>query len=242
MIWKVFSSYVAPFSLALIVGSSCLIPAAEAQFKPPKRGTPATTAGGATRGNSFCVTGKTPLTVLVPSSRIGLTMRARPTFFVYVPPTSAKSAEFVLQDDQDNDVYRTTVELSGTPGVVSLSLPETAPALKVDQDYLWYFSVVCQPNDRLKDVFVSAWVQRVKPDKKVTDSLKRAIPRDRPAIYADASLWYDTISSLADLRRSNSRDTTLTNEWSELLDFVGLKKIAKEPLSKQPSLKIVKTQ
>lgn len=241
MIRRVFSSYLAPLSLALVVGSSCLMPAAEAQFKPPKRGAPATTAGGATRGN-ICVKGKTPLTILVPSSGIGLTMTARPTFLAYVPLTSAKSAEFVLQDDKDNDIYRTTVELSGTPGVVSLRLPETAPPLKVGKDYLWYFSLVCQPNDRLKDVFVSAWVQRIKPDKTVTETLKRVTLRDRPAVYAEASLWYDTVSSLAELRRSNYRDSTLTNEWVELLDFVGLRNVAREPLSKQSSLKVVKPQ
>lgn len=235
------ASYLASL-VTLIVASSCLMPAAQAQFKPPDRGAPTNTAGGATRGSSFCVTGKTPLTVLVPSSRIGLTVAARPTFFVYVPPTSAKTAEFVLQDDKDNDIYRTTVELTGTPGVVSLALPATAPALAVGKDYLWYFSIVCQPKDRLEDVFVSAWVQRVQPTKTVTDALKRASARDRPNVYAQASLWYDTLSSLAELRRSNPNDARLTSDWTQLLNFVGLNKVSREPLSRQSSLKISKSQ
>jgi hypothetical protein len=242
MIPKPLASSLAILSLALIVVSSGLIPAAQAQFKPPNRGAPSNTAGGATRGNSFCVTGKTPLTVLVPSSHIGLTTTAHPTFFVYVPPTSAKSAEFVLQDAKDNDIYRTTVELTGTPGIVSLSLPETAPPLEMGKDYLWYFSIVCQPKDRLEDVFVSAWVQRVQPTKAVVDTLKRVAPRDRPGVYAKASYWYDTLSTLAELRRSKPNDASLNSDWTQLLNSVGLSKVAKEPLSQQPSLKIVKSQ
>jgi hypothetical protein len=241
MIRKPPASYLASF-LTLIVASSCLMPAAQAQFKPPNRGAPSNTAGGATRGSSFCATGKTPLTVLVPSSRIGLTVAARPTFFVYVPPTSAKTAEFVLQDDKDNDIYRTTIDLTGTPGITSLSLPATAPALEVGKDYLWYFSLVCQPKDRLEDVFVSAWVQRVQPTKTVTDALKRVSARDRPNVYAQASLWYDTLSSLAELRRNNPNDARLTSDWTQLLNFVGLKQVSREPLSKQSSSTIGKSQ
>ena len=242
MIWKPLTSHWATFSLTLMVVSNCLMPAAQAQFQPPDRGAPSTTAGGATRGSGFCVTSKMPMTVLVPSSRIGLTTKARPTFFVYIPPTSAKSAEFVLQDAQDNEIYRTTIELPSISGIVSLSLPETAPSLKVDQDYLWQFSVICQPNDRFKDVFVSAWVQRVKPTKTVTDTLKRVAPRDRPNVYAQASFWYDSLSSLAELRRSKPNDASLTRSWTQLLNSVGLNKVSREPLSEELSLETVRSQ
>lgn len=204
-------------------------------FKPPKRGAPSATTGGASR--SFCVTGKTPLTVLTPSTALGLTTAAHPTFFLYVPKTAAKSAEFVLRDTDENDVYRATVALAGTPGIVSITLPNSAPVLEVNKDYRWFFSMICRPGDRLEDVFVSAWVQRVPLDRAVATALQKATQRDRPNILAGAGLWYDTLTALAELRQKNPNDAALTQDWTTLLQSVGLKQISDEPLVPQNGLK-----
>jgi hypothetical protein len=204
-------------------------------FKLPKRGAPSSTAGGASR--SFCVTGKTPLTVITPSTTLGLTTAARPTFFLYVPRTLAKSAEFVLRDTDENDVYRATVALAGTPGVVSITLPDSAPALEVNKDYRWFFSMICRPGDRLEDVFVSAWVQRVPLEQTVATALQRATLRDRPGILAEAGLWYDTLTALAELRQKSPNDAALTQNWTTLLQSVGLQQVSTEPLLPQNGLK-----
>lgn len=203
-------------------------------FKPPKKGAPLVTAGGASR--SFCVTGKTPLTILTPNSNVGLTTTARPTFFLYVPKTVAKQAEFVIKDDKDNDVYRTTLELAQAPGVVSLSLPPTAPELQPNQNYRWFFSMICRPGDRLEDVFVSSWIQRVQPDKRLLGAINAAAPQGRPALYAEAGIWYDTLASLAQLRRTND-NADLSQQWANLLQSVGLNQISEAPLVAQPALR-----
>lgn len=203
-------------------------------FKVPKRGAPTITAGGASR--SFCLAGRTPLTILTPNTNLGLTTSARPSFFVYVPKTAAKSAEFVLKDSSDEDIYRATVPLSGTPGVISLRLPDTAPALQVNKSYRWFFSMVCRPGDRLEDVFVGAWVQRSQPDAALARAIKRATPKELPAIYAEAGYWYDTLTTLADLRRNNPKDQTLAQDWQKLLQSVGLNQVSNAPLGSQSLL------
>lgn len=206
-----------------------LVPAEAQTFKPPNRGAPMTTAGGASR--SSCVQGGQSLTLLVPDSTLGLTLSAHPSFFVYVPPSQAKSAEFVIKDAADNDVYRATVPLSSKAGIVSLKLPQNAPGLEVGKDYRWYFSMVCRPGDRLEDVFVSAWIQRVTPDAALAKSIQRASLRSRPALYAQSGIWHDTVSSLMELRQGNPKDLTLLADWNTLMRSVGLVDMANMPIN-----------
>ncbi len=213
----------------------------QAQFKLPNRGAPKTTAGGATRSGS-CISEKTPLTVLVPSTKLGLTTEARPTFFLYLPKTKAQSAEFTLKDSNEEDVYRTMIPLSSKTGVVSFQLPANAPELKLDTNYQWFFSIVCQPSDRLRDSFAAAWIQRIAPDKSLVTALKQATPRQRPNVYAQAGIWQDTLATLAELRRVRPTDSTLAIEWERLLKSVGLGEIPASQSVGQLSLKSSKPQ
>lgn len=200
-------------------------PAARAQFKPPNLGVPRTTAGGATRSGTYCVAEKTGLTALVPPSKISLTTQARPTFFLYLPKTTAQVAEFTLKDANEEDVYRTTIPLTGQSGLVSFQLPSTAPTLEVGKDYQWFFNVVCQPSDRLRDDFVTAWMRRVQPEESLVNALKNASARQRPNVYAQAGIWQDTLTTLTELRRIRPNDSTLSLEWNNLLRSVGLSQI-----------------
>ena len=201
----------------------------EAPLSPVVPGAPTGTAGSAIRV-APCSTEKTPLTALVPSSKsgtFGLTTETHPTFFVYLPKPTAQSAEFVLTTKDGQDVYRATMPLSGQSGLVSVQLPATAPALGVGQFYQWHFSVICDPNDRVKDNLVSAWVQRVQPDPALAAKLADASARQRPGIYADAGIWQDTLTTLAALRRAHPADPTLIKDWNSLLESVGLGAIVK---------------
>jgi len=208
----------------LTVGLS-FIPSAEAQFVPPNLGIPRTTAGGASRNGTQCVVGQTALTALVPSSKTSLTTKERPTFFLYLPKTTAQVAEFTLKDVNDKDIYRTTIPLMGQSGLVSFQLPEDAPTLAVGQAYQWYFNVICQPNDRLRDDFVTAWIQRVDPDRNLLSALTRASARQRPNVYAQAGIWQDTLIELTTLQKARPTDSTIRDEWNSLLRSVGLSQI-----------------
>lgn len=198
-------------------------PSAQAQFKPPNLGAPRTTAGGAVRGS--CVQGKTPLLALVPPEKIALTTESHPTFFFYLPRTVAQSGEFVLKDADDKDVYRTNVPLSKS-GLVSFRLPDDAPPLQEGKDYQWYFNVICKPSERVQDTFVTAWVQRVKPNETLAQSLKTTSTRQRPNLFAQAGIWQDTLTTLAELRRANPTDFSLVSEWDALLKSQGLSQVA----------------
>ncbi|NJN86669.1 MAG: DUF928 domain-containing protein [Leptolyngbyaceae cyanobacterium SL_7_1] len=206
------------------------------QFVPPDRGLPGRREGGGTRGS--CLRGQVPLTALMPASNFAQTTKTSPTFFWYVPPFLAETAEFVLLDEHDNELYHTTVQLVEDGGVVSLSLPTVKDASGTDvsllnegQDYHWYFSLICDPDDRSGDVFAEGWIQRVQPTLALTNRLAIArTEREQAAVYAEAGIWHDALTTLAELRRSQPSNSALLSNWITLLESVDLENIASEPI------------
>ncbi|ARV57808.1 hypothetical protein BZZ01_03425 [Nostocales cyanobacterium HT-58-2] len=202
------------------------------RFKPPKVGAPKNRSGGASRGGN-CSLEQKSLKALLPASKLGLTVAEYPTFFVYVPQSSTQLAEFELREENNNKiVYKKRLMVPATAGIVNFSLSDnkTLLPLKIGKNYHWFFSIICDPQDRSEDLFIEGWIQRIEPSPTLVRQLHEAAPRDRPRIYAAAGIWHETLATLMDLRSSYPNDLTLVVEWAELLESVGLSKIAKEPL------------
>lgn len=87
--------------------------------------------GGARRG--LCPSVNPQFTALVPFTQPapsvmhvwGLTTTERPSLWFYVPfaKSSAYPAEFILQDEEANPIYKSAIALPQQPGVMSISLP-----------------------------------------------------------------------------------------------------------------------
>ena len=202
-------------------------------WTPPPRGTPNQTEGGASRDDGKCtdddVKPNPPLMALMPRDSVVLTVAERPTFFIYVPQISARSAEFVLKDENEEDVYTTSMTLPNKPGIISISLPPTVKALETGKTYRWYFDLVCNSGKRL---FVDRLsIERIEPNSTLAEALKKAQPRDRPSLYAQNGIWYDTLQALAALRYTSPNDTSLAADWKQLLESSGLQAIANQPLN-----------
>jgi len=198
-------------------------------FDPPNRGVPGRREGGGTRGPEC----PTSTTALIPKSTMGRTISAKPTFFYYVPAALDKTVEFELADEADKTIYKTSFRMiAKAPGIVSVTLPaDSAASLEVGKNYHWYFTIKCNPNDTEADIVVSGWINRVE----ITPALETqldgvASDGDRLSIYAKESLWYEYLTTLANLRRSQPTDSALTVKWTELLSSVELEKIAQQPL------------
>jgi hypothetical protein len=210
---------------------------------PPDNGAPTQREGAATRGS--CLQGMKRLTALVPlvqyptqSSQnvssgvvLGKTTDSHPSFWFYVPYnlTSEHPVEFKLRDEADNEIYQATLKGSETsPGVVGFQLPSAVPALQVGKRYYWFFSVYCTQE---APISVSGWVERVALNPSLVAELEQATPKEKVALYRKADLWHEAITALAQLRRQNPEDAKLRAEWLDLLQSVGLKAIALEPLT-----------
>jgi hypothetical protein len=192
------------------------------------RGRPGRQTSGENRGN--CPQTQINLTALMPSSNSGKTVKARPTFWVYVPYGSQDvvKGEFSLQHEDRSDLYRGSFTLPQQPGFVRVVLPESVPPLQKNQSYRWYFKVYClsktlSPNQQLPSPnFVQGWVERVEP-------LPHASSYQA---YAENGIWYDAIAELGDLRLKTPTNPELAADWRSLLEAQGvnLKQLANPAL------------
>jgi hypothetical protein len=226
-------------TIAIWLGSFPLLALAQT-YVPPDRGLPGRREGGGTRSGT-CAQGQPTLTALMPNTNYGQTVSPYPTWFWYVPQTVATTAEFVLLDSSDNEVYRTTFQTSDTPGIISLSLPTDQPPLTVDQDYHWYFSLVCDPQDRSADLFAEGWTRLVE-NSALSTEIEAAAEIDRPSLYASAGIWQDALASLVALRRQQPTSSAVASRWRIFLGSVGLDNLAAQPLVQSSEAQNFETQ
>ncbi|MBC6417338.1 MAG: DUF928 domain-containing protein [Prochloron sp. SP5CPC1] len=157
--------------------------------------------------------GKGKLTALVPKVKwdeeteivFGKTISAHPTFFFYLPyepTTPPKNVKFKLLNEEEHEVYTTLKQFNNLPGVVSISIPETAPPLEVGQNYYWSLYFIHDDKKRSQDDYLSGWVKRVEPSLALKSKLATATtPWELLPFYTEESLWIDALSALALLRR-----------------------------------------
>lgn len=201
------------------------------EFEPPEPEPPDDREGSGSR--TSCPPVDKPLTALIPS-QVNHTLSGHPTFWFYVPYSAhvPREVEFVLLDEEENELYKTVVPISGTPGIVSFRLPESQPPLEIGQQYSWQFSYRCNPRIRAEDDYVAGMVKRVAPNAGLMSELEAAkTPLERVELYAKNGLWYETLTTLAELRRDNPRDEDIAAEWRELMRSIGLEHLADEPIS-----------
>lgn len=162
-------------------------------------------------------------TALIPMNNLGKTVSERPTFWFYVPypPQAAPAGEFVLQEEDGNEVYRTAFTLPATPGFVSFSTPLAVEPLKINKSYHWYFKLYCEGQKSSTPVFVEGWVQRVEKTPALERQLQAAESRE-DVVYANNGIWYDALNYLAQLRLNNPSNSILADDWTNLLNAKGV--------------------
>ena len=209
------------------------------------------TISGRRRGmgsRNDCPAVETPLTALVPfQERVatskqtntstsvdvwGLTTSERPMFWFYVPYTKG-SAEFVLQDSEENEIYQNkNIALKAKSGVIGISLPSTVTPLQIGKTYRWFFKIRCNQQQTMSvPIFVEGDIQRVNLHPSLEQQLQRTTdPRQKIAIYAANGIWFDALTMLGQLRLANSNDASLAADWQSLLQSIKLDNIAEFPL------------
>jgi hypothetical protein len=212
------------------------------QFRAPRGPgdeSPVRREGGATRNPNSCIT-ENDLISLVPAS-VGATTAEYPTVYWYMPQTSASAVEFMLRDanQQDVDVYSTKYLLAksakgvveNTPRIMSLSLPafSNLSPLKIGQEYQWTLKLTCaDPVDVSDDPWVDGKIQRVAADPALVRRISQATPQERVALYAQARLWYETLSTLIELQRDQPNNREVAEALDKLLTSVELDKISQK--------------
>jgi hypothetical protein len=184
-----------------------------------------------------------PLTALVPkvseytaNSRqkitqlMGLTIDTHPTFFVYLPKTSASSIEFILNDADEKEVYRTNLSTPKVPGIFGFKLPGNATGLEVGKSYQWYFVMRCDPSNRKRDLVVEGWIWRTQLRPEISQQIQKATLSDRATLYRQHKIWYEALSFLAKLYYSSPQNLQTNTEWIDLMRSAGLSEISDKTL------------
>lgn len=206
-------------------------------------GSPGRREGGGTRGPCIQNSANDKITALVPVNGFGTTTSEYPTFSVYIPPLLPESnpeIEFVLKTAEKKEIYKTKFNINRGAGIISFSLPNTSnlSPLELNKNYFWSVTLRCDPIAVVERGDVSGdkkvegiMIRRIIPNANVQQELATAKSlRDRVIIYAKAGIWYDALNNLAELRLRNPNDPIVVRDWQELLQSVGIEKLAQEPL------------
>ncbi|MBD2092537.1 DUF928 domain-containing protein [Microcoleus sp. FACHB-1515] len=156
------------------------------------------------------------LTALIPKSQPVFTVSERPTFWVYIPYTSSEVESINFSLGRDGSATLIGLRPPDRPGIISIALPNDAPPLEIGQTYQWSVSVSCQSNPS-EPLFVEGSIQRVAIDPTLAGSLAAASPHEQAQLYAENGIWYDALTTLGNLYRTEPVNAELASDWASLL-------------------------
>jgi hypothetical protein len=180
------------------------------------RRAPKRTEAGGTRGCSTNAQ-SADMQLLIPNRNIGHTVSDRPTFTWYVdnPRNVALPVYFTLiAPGVLKPIYQQTLTATQS-GIMQVTLPQDAPALKLDQPYRWMVSWSCDQQRPTESLNRRAWVARLAPMPELTQNLQTAktVP-DQITTYAQSGLWHEAIA----LAAAHRQDPQVQPLWQELLE------------------------
>lgn len=212
-------------------------------FKPPPDNKkPDQTRGAGSRNDGQCrndatlanITNapstQTSMKPLVPSSDFGLTLAERPSFWIYLPETSARQVVLSIREVREEGIIhysQTFVPITGKSGIVSLQPSPDSPPLEVGKAYQWAVVLVCGERPSPNDPAIASWVSRVALSQPSNDGSNLA----QAAWYGEQGIWYDALTALVQARRSQPNNQDLIDIWTDFLKSGGLETMAIEPLN-----------
>lgn len=209
--------------------SQKIVTAFNITFDPPNESQPRATKGGASRGSQCAIDSQEvarPFIPLIPATNHGLTTASHPTLLAHIPATTAQSVFLSIQDENEEEIYQSVLPIGNQSGIISLDVPQEAPALETGKTYKWSFALMCDNKLRPDSPIIEGYIERVQPKPELAAQLEGATPVEMAALYGKAGIWYETIATLAQLREAKPQNQELMNAWDSILNSVGLEKVA----------------
>jgi hypothetical protein len=159
--------------------------------------------------------------------------------WVYIPEQSQSDlkAELALVNPQQYLIYRQTVTLDETPGVVGIALSKP---LEPGQVYRWIFSLQHHVHNQSRNPTVEGLLQWRSLDSHVIHQLEATeLLKDKVAIYGEHDFWYDALELVAEqrcrgimggVRPGQTDNGQAESQWFDLLQSLGIKGFAKVPI------------
>ena len=215
-----------------------MIGSAQAERRPERSqvsdfGLPTHRRDGGSRGSKdSCVANVETqnLMALIPQQTVGRNASASPKLFFYVPESEQKSTlEFVLRNEEDKLMYEAFLSTEGN-GIMSVEVPADVTAnLLEKENYHWYLSMICDSEQRSRDIVVEGWMRQEAIDLATQQELDTASSLKKAEVYQEQGFWFNALSALAENPDALQKPSMERQKWSEMLSSVGLKDLASEP-------------
>ena len=167
---------------------------------PPEDAQPEETAGAASRNGNKCP-GDMPvkanrndvkLGAIVPQNNSGLTTQEYPTFWAYIPPTTAQSAILSIAKAGEKPHWHQAIALTGKSVEIGIELDRNAPGLEINGNYHWALILVCNAHPHPSDPVITAGVKRIN-----SNLPQNVTGLEQATWYAKRGIWYDALDVLA---------------------------------------------
>lgn len=207
-------------------------------FTPAKgNSAPQQASGGASRVGTYylnpsivAASNSAALIAVLPQSFYGTTLSEHPTVMVYLPASNAEEAVFSLKDEAGNMQHQMTIPVAGKSGVITVKLPNDAPALDIGKNYQWFLALKVDGQLSPSTPYVDGWIKRIQPNAELAMAMQQKDMLKQAEALGKNGVWYDCVATLAALRTAQPENVTITKEWEELLSSVSLKEIVTVPL------------
>ena len=118
--------------------------------------------------------------------------------------------------------------LPDQPGAIGIKV--SSVSLKVGQPYRWFINVFCDPQKQLPPVSINGSVQRVALTSTLANHLTIRDKAGQAVLYAQQGIWYDLLTTLAQLRRSSPQISVYSQSWKSLIQSIGQAEVADAPI------------
>jgi hypothetical protein len=200
---------------------------------PPSNPQPnKTVIGGRRTDDKNCLqseinkTTQLPLTALVPANKTGLTTAEYPTFWVYLPETSANQIVLsVMEQEKDNSIKhysQTSFSIPSKSGLIALKPSDQSQPLAVGKTYKWVATLICGNKPHPNDPMIEAWVSRINlPIPNKSQNLL-----EKADWYGKQGIWYDFLETLTQVRQATPTNKGLITDWTAMLKSVELESLS----------------
>jgi hypothetical protein len=193
-------------------------------YTPRNKIMPRARVGGGLRGTE----GKDPEIVALVPDHVGMTIKQAPSLNWFLSKPTSLPIRFTLIDTRSvKPLYEGPISTPVQAGIQSLNLKELGLKLEPDVQYRWYISAIRNPDSPSQDIVAGGMIERCEFSTCLVE-MEVDLSCDLQSVRRNAvrGFWYDAISCLCDLIKTDPQDASLRRMRAALLKQVGLNGVA----------------
>jgi hypothetical protein len=172
---------------------------------------------------------------LVPD-HVGHTVKQSPSLNWFLSKPTSLPMRFTLNDIRSiKPLHEGPIPTPDQAGFQSLNLKDLGLTLEPDVQYRWYVSAIRDPKQPGTDIVAGGIIERCEFSTCLVE-MEAVLSCDQQSVKVNAvrGFWYDAVSCLCDLIKTNPQDASFRRMRAALLKQVGLNGVAEWDLKSAP--------